>query len=96
MPPRALAESKELILKYAGLYCTEQELLEMARPHGLKRLSDEAGEGLASFLEKREPAWYPGAHPSAGGRKKTAAKAPKGKAGKKAAKKPGEKAGKKK
>ena len=60
VPPRALAESKESVLKYAGLYYTQQELLEMARPHGLKRLSDEAGEGLASFLEKREPAWYPG------------------------------------
>jgi methylglutaconyl-CoA hydratase len=60
VPPRALAESKESVLKYAGLYFTQQELLEMARPHGLKRLSDEAGEGLASFLEKREPAWYPG------------------------------------
>jgi 1,4-dihydroxy-2-naphthoyl-CoA synthase len=32
----------------------------MARPHALKRLSDEAAEGLASFLEKRKPAWYPG------------------------------------
>ncbi len=60
VPPRALAESKESVLKYAGLYYTQQELTEMARPHGLKRLSDEAGEGLASFLEKREPAWYPG------------------------------------
>ena len=60
VPPRALAESKESVLKYAGLYYTQQELLEMARPHGLKRLSDEAGEGLASFLEKREPSWYPG------------------------------------
>ena len=60
VPPQAMAESKESILKYAGLYHTRQELLEMARPHGLKRLSDEAAEGLASFLEKREPAWYPG------------------------------------
>jgi methylglutaconyl-CoA hydratase len=60
VPPQALAESKESVLKYARLYHTQQELLEMARPHGLKRLSDEAAEGLASFLEKREPAWYPG------------------------------------
>ena len=36
-----MAESKESVLKYAGLYHTGQELLEMARPHGLKRLSDE-------------------------------------------------------
>ena len=60
VPPQALAESKESVLKYARLYYTEQELTEMARPHGLKRLSDEAAEGLASFLEKREPVWYPG------------------------------------
>ncbi len=60
VPPQALAESKESVLKYARLYYTQQELTEMARPHGLKRLSDEAAEGLASFLEKREPAWYPG------------------------------------
>ena len=60
VPPQALAESKESVLKYAGLYYTQQELTEMARPHGLKRLSDEAAEGLASFLEKREPSWYPG------------------------------------
>jgi methylglutaconyl-CoA hydratase len=60
VPPQAMAESKESVLRYAGLYHTHPELLEMARPHGLKRLSDEAAEGLASFLEKREPAWYPG------------------------------------
>jgi methylglutaconyl-CoA hydratase len=60
VPPQALAESKESVLKYAGLYYTQQELTEMSRPHALKRLSDEAAEGLASFLEKREPAWYPG------------------------------------
>jgi methylglutaconyl-CoA hydratase len=60
VPPQALAESKESVLKYGHLYYTQQELTEMARPHGLKRLSAEAAEGLASFLEKREPAWYPG------------------------------------
>ncbi len=93
VPPQALAESKESVLKYAGLYYTQQELLEMARPHGLKRLSDEAGEGLASFLEKREPAWYPAA-----GAARKAAKAGKGKGGAKSGRKSakGEKAGKKK
>lgn len=66
-PPRALAESKESILRYAGLYHTADEITAMALPHALKRLSDEAGEGLASFLEKREPAWYPGAADSGEG-----------------------------
>lgn len=89
VPPRALAESKESVLKYAGLYYTQQELTEMARPHGLKRLSDEAAEGLASFLEKREPAWYPGA---AGGRKTARSRG--AKKAKRSAK--GSKAGKKK
>ena len=60
VPPRAMAESKASILRYAGLYHTPDEIEAMALPHGLKRLSAEADEGLASFLEKREPAWYPG------------------------------------
>ncbi len=59
-PPGSLAESKAAALKYAGLYCTADELAELAHPHGHKRLGDEAGEGLASFLEKRKPSWYPG------------------------------------
>ena len=59
-PPEALAETKEGILKYAGLYYNPIEIEEMVRPHAAKRLSEEAGEGLASFLEKRKPRWYPG------------------------------------
>jgi len=58
-PPQALAASKEAILKYAGLVFSDLEKDEMARPHGMKRLDDEAAEGLASFLEKRKPNWYP-------------------------------------
>jgi len=27
--------------------------------HAAKRLSDEAVEGINSFKEKRDPAWYP-------------------------------------
>lgn len=60
VPPRAMAESKESVLRYAGLYHTRDEIEAMVLPHGLKRLSAEADEGLASFLEKREPGWYPG------------------------------------
>ncbi|MEO1495244.1 MAG: enoyl-CoA hydratase-related protein [Pseudomonadota bacterium] len=58
-PPDALAQSKEAILKYAALDFSATALAEMARPHALKRLSAEADEGLASFLEKRKAAWYP-------------------------------------
>ncbi|MEM6622169.1 MAG: enoyl-CoA hydratase-related protein [Pseudomonadota bacterium] len=59
-PPEAIAASKEAVLKYSGLVYSELEKAEMARPHGMKRLDAEAAEGLASFLEKRKPAWYPG------------------------------------
>jgi methylglutaconyl-CoA hydratase len=60
-PPGALAETKSAALKYAGLLYDADALAGLARPHGLKRLDNEAGEGLQSFLEKRKPAWYPGA-----------------------------------
>lgn len=59
-PPGSLADTKSAVLDYAGLYFDAEELAELAGPHGRKRLDDEAGEGLASFLEKRKPSWYPG------------------------------------
>lgn len=59
-PPGSLADTKAAALEYAGLRFDADGLAELARPHGLKRLDDEAGEGLASFLEKRKPSWYPG------------------------------------
>ena len=59
-PPGALAETKQAILKYADLCYTAIEIEEMARSHAIMRLGEEAGEGLASFLEKRKPRWYPG------------------------------------
>jgi methylglutaconyl-CoA hydratase len=58
-PPGALADCKAAALKYAGLEFDAAGLAELAGPHGLKRLDDEAGEGLQSFLEKRKPSWYP-------------------------------------
>lgn len=60
-PPGALAETKRGILGFAGLASSPAELVAMARPHARKRLSEEAEEGLRSFLEKRKPRWYPGA-----------------------------------
>jgi len=59
-PPGALAASKTSILKYCSLYYTAMEQDDMALPHATIRLQPEAEEGLASFLEKREPNWYPG------------------------------------
>lgn len=90
--PDALAQSKASILKYAGLHYSDLERHDMAVPHALKRLTDEAEEGLASFLEKREPAWYPANDaPTAGAaaKKASARKAPAKKAASR--KKPGKK-----
>ena len=58
-PPDALAQSKAAILKYAGLEFNDEQLENMAVPHARKRMDDEAGEGLNSFLEKRKPSCYP-------------------------------------
>lgn len=57
-PPQALADSKLAILRLSGLVFDDQARNDLSGPHGLKRLDDEAGEGLQSFLEKREPSWY--------------------------------------
>ncbi len=59
-PPRALMETKKAILKHSSLYFNELEREEIAQPHAAKRLTEEAGEGLQSFHEKRKPSWYPG------------------------------------
>lgn len=57
--PGAIAETKELTLRYAhgGLGGGAMEtLIEI---HSAKRQSSEAGEGLASFAEKRSASWSP-------------------------------------
>jgi methylglutaconyl-CoA hydratase len=59
-PPDALAGTKANALQFAGLVFTDAELEEMARVHAKRRQHPEAAEGMASFLEKRKPSWYPG------------------------------------
>lgn len=59
-PPGALAGTKTNALQFAGLAFSDDELEEMARVHAKRRQDPEAAEGMASFLEKRKPAWYPG------------------------------------
>ena len=59
-PPGALADTKMAALKYANLYLDPASFADLVRPHALKRMSEEAEEGLESFLSKRPPAWYPG------------------------------------
>ena len=58
--PDALAQTKRRALVEAGLDLSGSHFTELVEEHALKRQSDEAKEGLASFLEKRPPSWYPG------------------------------------
>jgi len=59
--PDALAQTKRRALIEAGLDLSGAHFSELVEEHALKRQSEEAAEGLASFLEKRPPSWYPGA-----------------------------------
>lgn len=59
--PRAVTTTKALIRDMAGLDVDAAAAESLARGHAAKRLSGEASEGLTSFAEKREAAWYPGA-----------------------------------
>ena len=58
--PGAIAETKALALAHAGQVMDEDYFESLVRSHSAKRVSPEAREGLASFKEKRAPAWYPG------------------------------------
>lgn len=60
-PPIALAETKASIIECAGLAIDDARAAELALPHAQKRLTDEATEGLNSFIEKRAPKWRPAA-----------------------------------
>jgi methylglutaconyl-CoA hydratase len=57
--PQAIAESKALVLARGGLAISDQEVRALAAQAALRRASPEAAEGLRSFLEKRDPSWYP-------------------------------------
>jgi len=59
--PKGIADTKRIIVESAGLAIDDGTAAELARDHARKRLTDEAREGLASFREKREASWYPGA-----------------------------------
>lgn len=58
-PPNALAESKASILDCAALIIDDAKAAALAEPHARKRLTEEATEGLNSFIEKRAPNWRP-------------------------------------
>lgn len=59
--PEALRKSKQLVIDMAGLAVSDSLAEVLAAQHAAKRQTDEAEEGLRSFLEKRDPNWYPGA-----------------------------------
>lgn len=58
-PPSTLANLKADALRFSGMDFTDEEFEEMAQAHAKLRFTDEADEGVKSFLEKRKPKWYP-------------------------------------
>ena len=56
--PEAVRDSKRLVLAHAGLDLTEQQIEALSVQAAVKRASQEAAEGLTSFLDKRGPSWY--------------------------------------
>jgi len=58
--PNALREAKRLIIDVAKLDVSDDWAEHLSRQHAAKRQTDEANEGLLSFVEKRNPSWYSG------------------------------------
>jgi methylglutaconyl-CoA hydratase len=58
--PEAVAVTKRLVRQTAGLETSDEFREHLAIEAATRRHSAEAKEGLASFAEKRKPAWYPG------------------------------------
>ncbi len=58
--PDALAECKDDILRLGDHAVDDRALEDLITRHAAARQRAEATEGLASFVEKRKPAWYPG------------------------------------
>jgi methylglutaconyl-CoA hydratase len=56
--PEAVRATKRLVLAETGLALAEQEVEALAVQAAARRASAEAAEGLASFAQKRDPAWY--------------------------------------
>jgi methylglutaconyl-CoA hydratase len=56
--PKALELTKKRALIESGLLLTDDKFEELVIEHSKKRMTDEATEGLNSFLEKRTASWY--------------------------------------
>ena len=59
--PEAVADTKRIIFDTERLNVSDKKALALAMDHARKRCTAEAEEGLTSFREKRDAAWYPGA-----------------------------------
>ena len=57
--PGALARTKAHVLEHAWGRLSDSVLGKLVASHAAARLGEEAGEGLASFAEKRSAAWAP-------------------------------------
>ena len=58
--PVATTATKLRSLAAARAFVDDGELRDLIDEHARTRQQAEASEGLASFKEKRKPAWYPG------------------------------------
>ena len=56
--PKALELTKKRALIESGLLLPDNKFEELVLEHSKKRMTDEATEGLNSFLEKRTASWY--------------------------------------
>lgn len=57
--PKALMATKALIFDVTGIRLSEETADWINRQNSAQRQSEEAAEGLASFIERRAPGWYP-------------------------------------
>ena len=57
--PIALEMTKRRSLIESDLVLSEEKFNELVIEHSQKRMTEEASEGLNSFLEKRSASWYP-------------------------------------
>ena len=56
--PDAIIATKRSVMQCAGDIVSDSQLEALIQEHAAKRRTAQAKEGLASFVEKRNPAWY--------------------------------------
>lgn len=57
--PSAIAQTKDFLLRTAAHEINDQAATGISLDHALRRRTQDAIEGLASFNERREASWYP-------------------------------------